>query len=70
MPWAGTHQDARAAVLNPFWTIEEFDIRNIFGERENVAVFGSFTVRSVKLDKMFTSPFSIQEAKGGCAATL
>ncbi|SRR5258708_4982632 len=66
MPWAGKHNDGRAAVLktfydvNTFWTIEEFDIRDIFGEGEKLTVFGSFTVRSVKLDKIFTSPFSIQ----------
>jgi uncharacterized protein len=65
MPWAGTHQDGRAAILktfqdvNTFWNIKEFDIRDIFGEGDNVAVFGSFTLHSVKLDKSFTSPFSI-----------
>ena len=65
MPWAGTHEDGPASVLkvfqelNTFWTIEAFDIQEIFGEGENVAVFGSFTVHSVRLDKTFTSPFSI-----------
>ncbi|MBW4592524.1 MAG: nuclear transport factor 2 family protein [Brasilonema angustatum HA4187-MV1] len=65
MPWAGTHKDGQAAILktfqdvNTFWTIEEFDIQQIFGEGENVAVFGSFTVHSVKLDKTFISPFSV-----------
>ena len=65
MPWAGTHADGRAAILktfqdvNTFWTIEDFDIRQIFGEGENVAVFGSFTVHSVKLDKTFVSPFAV-----------
>lgn len=62
MPWAGTYKDGRAGilytfqVLNTFWTIEEFDIQQIFGEGENVAVFGSFTVHSVNLDKTFVSP--------------
>lgn len=65
MPWAGTHEDGPASVLkvfqelNTFWTIEAFDIQQIFGEGENVAVFGSFTVHSVRLDKTFTSPFSV-----------
>ena len=65
MPWAGTHTDGHAAILktfqdvNTFWTIEQFDIRHIFGEDDNVAVFGSFTVHSVKLDKTFVSPFSV-----------
>ncbi len=65
MPWAGTHKDGPAGVLkvfqelNTFWTIEAFDIQQIFGEGENVAVFGSFTVHSVKLGKTFISPFSV-----------
>ena len=65
MPWAGTHEDGRAAILktfqavNTFWKIEEFDIRDIFGSEENVAVFGSFTVHSVKLGKTFVSPFAV-----------
>ncbi|MEH2293339.1 nuclear transport factor 2 family protein [Nostoc sp.] len=65
MPWAGKYNDGQAALLrtfqdvNIFWTVEEFDIQEIFSEGENVAVFGSFTLRSVKLDKTFTSPFSI-----------
>jgi len=65
MPWAGTHENGREGilktfqVLNTFWTIEEFDIQDIFGSGENVAVFGSFTVHSVKLDKTFVSPFSV-----------
>lgn len=66
MPWAGMHPDGRRGILetfqaiNVFWTIEDFTIRDIFGEGENVAVFGSFTVHSVKLDKTFISPFSVQ----------
>jgi uncharacterized protein len=65
MPWAGTHRDGRAAILktfqdvNKFWKIEEFEIRDIFGDGDNIAVFGSFTLHSVKLGKTFTSPFSI-----------
>lgn len=52
MPWAGTHKDGPANILkvfqylNTFWTIEEFDIQQIFDEGENVAVFGSFTAHS------------------------
>jgi hypothetical protein len=65
MPWAGTHKDGRAAILktfadvNRYWTVVEFDIRQSFGVEENVAVFGSFTLKSVKLGKQITSPFSI-----------
>jgi uncharacterized protein len=65
MPWAGTHKDGLAGILKTFqdlitfWTVETFDIQHIFGEGENVADFGSFTVHSVKLDKTFVSPFSV-----------
>jgi uncharacterized protein len=65
MPWAGTHKDGKAAILktftdvNRYWTVVEFDIQQIFGEGNDVAVFGSFTLRSTKLQKVFTSPFSI-----------
>lgn len=72
MPWAGTHRDGRAGILktfrdvNRYWTVVEFDIREMFGVEENVAVFGSFTVKSVKLGKQATSPFSIlAKVKGG-----
>ena len=66
MPWCGTHGNGREGVLstfrtlNTFWTIDDFTIRDIFGDEENVAVFGSFTVHSVNLDKVFVSPFAVQ----------
>ena len=65
MPWAGMHKDGKAAILktfvdvNRYWTVEELDIQQIFGEGEKVAVFGSFTLRSKKLGRQFTSPFSV-----------
>ena len=66
MPWAGTHQgDGRAAILktfqdvNTFWTVEAFEPRHILGDGDNVAVFGSFTLRSKTLGKAFTSPFGV-----------
>ncbi|HTV48578.1 MAG TPA: nuclear transport factor 2 family protein [Phycisphaerae bacterium] len=65
MPWAGRHKDGKAAILktfsdvNRYWTVEKFDVQQIFGQGDYVAVFGSFTLRSTKLGKRFTSPFSI-----------
>jgi hypothetical protein len=66
MPWVARTRTAGLPFLRPS-TMSTLSGRSkssalwgIFGEGENVAVFGSFTVRSVKLDKMFTSPFSIQ----------
>lgn len=63
MPWAGTHKDGPASVLkvfqelNTFWMIEDLEVQDAFGEGENVALFGTFTTHSMKLDKKFTSPF-------------
>ena len=65
MPWAGTHTDGRAGTVSTFqgvhsfWHIDEFTIKDIFSAGEDVAVFGSFTVRSKNLDKVFVSPFSV-----------
>ena len=65
MPWAGVHKNGREGVLytfrtlNTFWHIEDFTIKDIFCSGENVAVFGSFTVHSKRLDKIFVSPFSV-----------
>ena len=65
MPWAGVHENGREGLLSTFWTlntfwnIDEFTIIDIFSAGENVAVFGSFTVHSKHLDKIFVSPFSV-----------
>ena len=66
MPWAGTHQQAGPASIlktfqdvNTFWTVEAFEPRHVLGDGENVAIFGSFTLRSTKLGRGFTSPFAL-----------
>ncbi len=65
MPWAGTHKNGREGVLytfltlNTFWNIQAFTIKDIFSAGENVAAFGTFTVHSKRLDKIFVSPFSV-----------
>ena len=64
MPWAGTHADGKAALLktfvdvNRYWTVVAFDPQQSFGDGENVAVFGTFTLRSMTLGKQVTSPFA------------
>ena len=64
MPWAGT-RTGPAAVLDTytrvsrFWRSEAFEIGELFGKGETVAVFGRFTYRSVTLGKAITSPFAI-----------
>lgn len=64
MPWAGTSQGSEAFVatfdlVSKYWEILNFEVTDIFGSGEQVAVFGTFTYKSVVLKKTVTSPFSI-----------
>ncbi len=66
MPWAGTHaKGGPAAFLEVFgelhrrWDIQNFKIQDAVGEGDRVALFGTFTTHSVRLNKRFTSPFAI-----------
>ena len=66
MPWAGTHAGAGPQAIlktfqdvNRWWTVVDFTPQHTVSEGENVAIFGSFTLRSKTLGKQVTSPFSI-----------
>lgn len=64
LPWTGTAQGREAYIstfigVAKYWTIEEFQISELFGAGENVAVFGSFIYRSVARGKVFRSPLAI-----------
>ncbi len=64
MPWAGTRTGPEAVLdtytrVNRFWRSEAFEVGELFGKGENVAVFGRFTYRSITLGKAVTSPFAI-----------
>ena len=64
MPWAGTRTGPEAVLdtymrVNRYWHSESFEIGELFGDGENVAVFGRFTYRSATLGKAATSPFAI-----------
>jgi uncharacterized protein len=64
MPWCGTGQGADAISktfhdVARFWSIDSFTPETVFGEGENVAVFGRFTYTSTKLRKTITTPFAI-----------
>jgi uncharacterized protein len=64
MPWCGTSRGPEAIIktfqdVGAFWTIDSFTPEEIFGEAENVAVFGRFTYTSAKLHRTITSPFAI-----------
>ena len=76
MPWAGTRTGPEAVLdtytrVNRFWRSEAFEIAELFGEGENVAVFGRFTYRSTTLGKAATSPFAIlAKVRGGQIAFM
>lgn len=64
MPWCGTGHGADAISktfhdVSQYWNIDSFTPEAIFGEGENVAVFGRFTYTSTKLRKAVTSPLAI-----------
>ena len=45
--------------VSEYWIIDAFNLQFIFGEGENVAVFGDFTYTSRKLRKQIRTPFAI-----------
>ena len=64
LPWAGTSHGPQAIVdvftgVGKYWENLEFEIEEIFGSGENVAVFGTLTYKSNTLHKVTNSPFSI-----------
>jgi hypothetical protein len=64
LPWAGTSHgpqaflDALGAIFER-WENQAFNVTTMFGDDENVAVFGDFQYKSRSLGKLVTSPFSI-----------
>jgi uncharacterized protein len=64
MPWCGTSHGAVSLVktftdVGRFWRVDDFSIDALFGEGENVAVFGRFTYTSTALSRQVVSPFAI-----------
>lgn len=64
MPWCGTGHGSEVISKTfrdvfEYWRSDSFIPEAIFGEDENVAVFGRFTYTSTKLGKTVTSPFAI-----------
>ncbi|WP_208278968.1 nuclear transport factor 2 family protein [Massilia oculi] len=63
-PWAGTSKGPEGfsstfSRVAKYWKIEDFKVTDMFGSGESVAVFGTFTYRSVAVGTTFRSPFSI-----------
>lgn len=64
MPWCGTGHGAGALLqtftdVSRYWAIDNFEILDIFGSDNRVAVFGTFTYTSTVLGKQVTSPFAV-----------
>jgi hypothetical protein len=45
--------------VSRYWSIKNFEILDIFGSDNRVAVFGTFTYTSSVLDQDVTSPFAV-----------
>ena len=64
MPWCGTGHGPQGIVdtfvaVGRFWAVESFELLDVFGSGENVAVFGRFTYTSRKIGRTVTTPFAI-----------
>ncbi len=64
MPWAGTGKGPQAVLdtyrqVGHYWKNEGLKITDSLETSDKVAVFGTFTYRSVTLGKAITSPFCI-----------
>jgi ketosteroid isomerase-like protein len=63
-PWTGTRKGRQIFVdtfsnVGTYWDVNDFQVTDIFGAGEKVAVFGQFTYTSVAVGHRFTSPFSV-----------
>jgi ketosteroid isomerase-like protein len=64
MPWCGTGHGSGALLqtfsdVSRYWSIKNFEILDIFGSDNRVAVFGTFTYTSSVLGQDVTSPFAV-----------
>ncbi|PKM19555.1 MAG: hypothetical protein CVV11_07955 [Gammaproteobacteria bacterium HGW-Gammaproteobacteria-15] len=64
LPWTGTNKGPKAfsslfLQLADYWKTEDFTVTTEIASGEDVAIFGTFTYRSLTVDQVFTSPFSI-----------
>lgn len=64
MPWAGTNEGAEGLVqtfidVGRYWTTDNFEIQDVFENKDGAAIFGTFTYTSNVLSKTVTSPFSV-----------
>ena len=63
-PWCGVRKGRQIFIdtfsnVGTYWEVNDFQITELFGEGENVAVFGQFTYTSVEVGYKFTSPLAV-----------
>lgn len=64
LPWAGTTKGTEALVgtfvnVSRYWTVNDFQIKDTFENKDGTAIFGTFTYTSNTLGKTVTSPFAV-----------
>ena len=75
-PWTGTHKGPQAlsevfAAIQRFWKTLDFKVTDSIEQGSRVALFGSFTYKSIVTGKEITSPFGLlARFEGGKVAYL
>jgi len=64
MPWTGTHQGPQAlpdvfAAMQRFWKTLDFKVTDTLEQGNRVALFGTFTYKSIATGTEITSPFGV-----------
>jgi uncharacterized protein len=64
MPWCGTGHGPDALLqtftdVSRYWSIDSFEILDIFGTGNRLAAFGTFTYTSSVLGQEVASPFAV-----------
>lgn len=64
MPWTGTNRGPQSIVdvfkgIGKVWETKAFEVRDVIADDHSVAMFGSFTYKTLTLGKEITSPFAL-----------
>ena len=70
MPWTGTHKGPQAlpdvfAAIQRFWKTLDFKVIDTIEQGNRVALFGTFTYKSIATGKEITSPFGLWRVSRG-----
>ena len=75
-PWTGTHKGPQAlaevfTAIQRFWKTLDFKVTDTIEQGSRVALFGSFTYKSIVTGRQITSPFGLlARFEGGKVAYL